>query len=962
MSIQKVVQTQRDFSAGELDPRAARRDDTKIMRAGLRHCRNMLPTPTGPLSRRPGNWMRWIGAGRIGEMRPTPTRPFWIEFLGGAFRARPADSPRVIHSEITGCPWTEDDLDKLDWSSAGTTMLVTHHDGTMVPQVLEYNIAADTWSRADFSFDLSFQGEKRQPYHRFPETLGITMSASGRTGSVTVTFSDDVLVSAQAEAYPQVEATADSEVASAFSTFNLPAGIQAGELLIAIISVRRITGLSGYPNITTGPSGWTLLRTRANDRARMMVYARIADGLEGATASLTLNTNAVGAATVYRLSGTFDGDLPNTVYVSDSVADEGINPDPPLTTTPWALAPTLWIAAAVRQSASQMLAPANSYTLVTAPVIAGDNAIRLVTATRELTATEENPAQFTGPTSTVPWIAMTIAVLAATQPVAGHVGARFLYVDKEVEITAITSPTQGTANVIDTLPPSQPLTSESGASQNFAAFSVGEVVEGENSGARGEIVSKASSTSITVQLYNQQNGFQNSEKIIGPKATAILTSSGAGSLGNPGAIVNWKEELMNDLRGWPGSVTMDRQRAIFTRMRQFPQAIMWSAIRTIGNFAVTEEPDSAIFEYVPGDVSVEMVMGGPDQFVLTDKGVYYIPISESSPLMPGSVAFRLVSPDSSSNIRPVWTPDGMVFVSRPQAQENTVGRLLSMTPTGQTAQPYVVRDLSRYHSHLLTSPRAMAVVDPGMASPERMIWLVMDDGTAVAVRYNPEEEWVGWYPHEMHGLARGMTALGQRLMFRVEHDLTLDAGEGEEGEGEEGVDAPENMAAEELSADHRLDTSILVDRTDLLMTFAGHTLDLYGADRYLGQVTIGDDGSVPQPGEDPIPGDAYVGFIFTPAATPFTPNVGEGESVQQRMRRRKISKALITVYESTGFNIGTKVIANYKAGESQDEAPPRRSTSYPWRSLGRSYDPQMPITQPIPGDLTIEEISMEVTV
>jgi hypothetical protein len=72
-------------------------------------------------------------------------------------------------------------------------------------------------------------------------------------------------------------------------------------------------------------------------------------------------------------------------------------------------------------------------------------------------------------------------------------------------------------------------------------------------------------------------------------------------------------------------------------------------------------------------------------------------------------------------------------------------------PTGQTAQPYITRDVSEYHSHLFSAPFALAVTTGGGPFPERYVWVLNGDGTLAVGKYNPTKEWVGWVPWNREG-------------------------------------------------------------------------------------------------------------------------------------------------------------------------------------------------------------------
>ena len=95
----------------------------------------------------------------------------------------------------------------------------------------------------------------------------------------------------------------------------------------------------------------------------------------------------------------------------------------------------------------------------------------------------------------------------------------------------------------------------------------------------------------------------------------------------------------------------DQQRLGFCNIPSVPGGVIWSAIGTPTDLLPDPSggptPDTAIFELVPKKSRVLYVLAGPEssEFVFTDNGIYYIPISVTNPLKPGSVAFNLLSTD-----------------------------------------------------------------------------------------------------------------------------------------------------------------------------------------------------------------------------------------------------------------------------------------------------------------------------
>lgn len=542
----------------------------------------------------------------------------------------------------------------------------------------------------------------------------------------------------------------------------------------------------------------------------------------------------------------------------------------------------------------------------------------------------------------------------------GHVGVVFRYAGRQILITAVNSPTEAIGTALEELPPTHTVPVD-----NADGYQLGDVVQGDQSDATGEILD-ISGLTLTILLTKNFGGFKNGEFIVAPEAKGTSTSASASA--SPGATVQWEEEFMTNLRGWPGAITRDRRRVIFSRFKQFGPAILWSGIDKIGDFLITGTADGAIFEYAPGDANVLSVTGGPDQFVLTDRGIFYIPISASNPLAPGSVEFRHIGEGGASSVRPVSTNQGIVYVTHERARLNVIA------PTGQTAAPYVLRDLTRYHGGLVSGAVELASNTGDANAPGDYVFVVNGDGTLVFGRYDPENQWAGFQPWYLGMDAVSIASHLDTVQLSVEKDF----GSGVKSRLVQ-LDRAALVDVEHQLFDAQGRNTILLDGGDVLEfdggevaiidgyeleDFAGIEVAVFSSvSSVAGKVTVGANGELPFSYSGAI--SLSVGIDFMPKLTPFTKNFEGGEDFGQRKRRRKIGKFMVTVRESQGFVVShkgrQKRVAAYNAGENQSLAPPKRNDTYGFRFLGRDYDPEVTLLQDVPGSLEVIEVGMEVT-
>lgn len=553
------------------------------------------------------------------------------------------------------------------------------------------------------------------------------------------------------------------------------------------------------------------------------------------------------------------------------------------------------------------------------------------------------------------------AIFSSAVLSAAHVGVMFTYAGRQLLVTGVSSSNVATCSVVEELPPTFDVTMD-----NVSGLQVGDVVEGVSSGARGQVM-EIIGTTIRVLVEKNWSGFTVDELVAGPRSKMKVTSQAAGPTV---ASTQWAEALMSNFRGWPGCVSKDVQRIIFCKLAQSGAAIVWSSTGTLNDFRVGAEKEDAIFEFVPENCLVLDVVGGADEFVFTDKGNYYVPVSVSNPLIPGSIDFRLISDDPSSDIRPRSTTDGLIFINSART------RVFAIIGTGQTARPYIVEDLSEYHSSLIRSPTSLATSTADVSAPERYLYIGNADGTLAVGRYQKAPTtrgWVGWVPWDGKGTIEWIASGGDSVVVTAEYQTTAGTIRFVEVFDDNLLlDASQALAtvsggdALELEPGVYLETEPGVPLTlENLFSFnwaVGTELSVERNGWYRGIYTVGEDGSL----SDQIPVENTVGmnggFNFEVEVEPFVPHVEGGQARRQRFRPRRIKQIGVTVQRSQALKIADYLVPFYRAGENEEIAPALRDEVYRTRLPGRAFDPRWSLKQELPGALTLLEMTTEVTI
>lgn len=626
--------------------------------------------------------------------------------------------------------------------------------------------------------------------------------------------------------------------------------------------------------------------------------------------------------------------------------------------------------------------------------------------------------------------------------VAGMVGTRMRFAGRQVLLGAVIDTFNINATVIEPLPAGQTL-SVTGA---IGAFNIGDLVEGEISGAQGVVISSpniqsvfvigvfqigdlvtggtsgatgivtarsAGSTDIYTIALNTGAAFVFPETITGPlgipfnigsvgptalvvqliqvgtsvksfAASEAIASAGgsatttAAAATGQGAITVWDDEIMNSFRGFPASCFSDQFRLGFCDFPALPGGVGWSAINSATDLYAndTSSPDNAIFEIAPGKVKVRYVVPGPEssEFVFCDTKIYYIPISVTNPLVPGSVAFQLLSGDGAASVKPRIAQEAVLYVN---AGQNS---MFAVIATGAYNKPFNTKDLSQFHQHLFNNIQAIAAPNADGTFNERYAYVLNGDGSIACGKYNPESlqtnlPVIGWGPWSGVGVVSWVAAWNADVIFTASY---FGAG-----------------ICEILDDTQYLDCALVLNNLPApfappggkgnLWFIPSQTVDLIDqVTRFMGVYWIDPNGFlIPQfsGGENLSIASLVAGQPWTMTVEPFAQDATPGADMHQRMGLRQISNLAVYVINSTGFLFaslfsakqtatspplgtvtGTRPVAAWNEGDNATLPPPLRETAESWTPTGSSFDPRVAIIKDNPGPLMILEIGMEISI
>lgn len=548
----------------------------------------------------------------------------------------------------------------------------------------------------------------------------------------------------------------------------------------------------------------------------------------------------------------------------------------------------------------------------------------------------------------------------------GYVGERIRYVDREIEITAVNSPTEAEGTVKQELHETIRLSVDS-----TTGFAAEEAVEHETLGGQGIIAQVVDATNLDILVTEIFGGFaQLGENLIGPNAKTNITAiTSAPSISGTSL---WDEPLMSSFRGYPGSCAHHGGRLVFCDFPQAPHVIALSASGTLDDFKIGPDDSDAILDIIGISKSTRVLhaVSAEDLILLTSRGSYYQQTRDRTPLTPANWDPVKFDDIGASRIRPVKVFDGIVFLA--SNGKNLMGALLQ----SGFQKPWGIEALSDFHSHLMKTPVRIGATTNDSDRPERFVFVANDDGSAVVMRWDRtgsrENDVVGFVPWTTAGsyksfymafgsihaiVARTIDGVTSNFLERMDANAFLDAASGFATTLSTIVDEDGFLLVDE-------DGFALAGETGSAKHLANHTASVFLADWDFGDHDIDAEGfplddngqrlTFPTREEE-----VQVGLNFETTLKPWSRRHVEGYN--KRREAQRIVRLTVAVRDTTRIKVNGEQWGDYRIGEELADPPPRRTEHAHFYVLSRGHYQDIPVVKARPGPFTVTAMYYKVT-
>ena len=359
--------------------------------------------------------------------------------------------------------------------------------------------------------------------------------------------------------------------------------------------------------------------------------------------------------------------------------------------------------------------------------------------------------------------------------VADHVGTTVRYGGAEIEITGYTSSTVVTGNVVDEL---KIRLSVLNPFRTIDGSAVVEVTHLNHGFAGGESITIEEASAVGGINASQLNGARTVGDIIDENTYTITAGSNANDSEDGGGNVkvvthapteDWDEQSWSGVRGYPAAVTFHENRLCFGGTIAEPDNIWMSKVGSFFNFDVGDAADSDSIQIVAatGDVNqIRYMVSNRDLQIFTATGELYVPTYLNQAITPTNAQIRKQTPYGCEFVQPTSIDGATIF-------SEIGGKTVREYLYTDTEEAYTATSISTIASHLIDTPKYLAVVHSGFSLPDSYAAFTLSNGDMTLFSSNRAEKKASWTRVTTDGIFSSVCAIHNRLFANVYHDNNL---------------------------------------------------------------------------------------------------------------------------------------------------------------------------------------------
>ena len=790
----KITFAKQNFTAGELSPRLFGRTDLGRYDNGASTIENFLIQPHGGLTRRPGTrFIREVkDSTKVGRLIPfqfNVTQAYILEFSeycirvykdGGIIVDDSSNPIEIVH------PYSEADLPLIKFAQTADIMYLVHPD--FAPRKLT-RTGHTAWTLIEVDLLRGAMGDTN--------LTDTTITASARTGTVTLTSSTDIFAHSDVGRIVKVhqgfakisEIHSEMVISSASGTFsagNTVTGGTSSKTAVCVVDVatntQTFTGSTATNNIgatginvaiSTTAASYTNLGTHAGGSSSGTFPAGTTHVSTTASSSngITFNSGSNGAFSNSFHSG-YGKYSASWIFGGGSYEKSGGG-----TLIFWRF-----------NAATSNLTFTNASGASRAVTLNGSSQTLANGATYALTG--QSSANWTlifnFPTTSKLFLKTVSGIFTVGETVTNGSGATATVdsVNYDNSPTSVSAVVQNLANGEAELAPFYEAATISfhegdpdatGLEHNDRLEdSAGNfVIEGFKVGQTIKVTGSTSNNFTGLLIVSVTDNVIT----LAPAEDLVTEAAASGHTiqGELNSDKNWQLGAFSQTTGFPRCIAFYEQRLVFAGTQTQPQTVFFSQSGDFENFERgTDADDGLVYTIGSNEVNVIRYLSSSRQLLAGTSGGEFVVRASGfdEPLNPTNTQIKLQTSYGSANIQPLQVGQAVLFLQRAE-------RKLRELVFSSDADSYVAPDLTILAEHVTeTGIKEMAY----QQEPDSVAWCVLNDGTLACMTYRREEQVVAWHRHKIGGQSSACTitvtdyadiAVGTTLIFTKSDGSTV---------------------------------------------------------------------------------------------------------------------------------------------------------------------------------------------
>ena len=522
------------------------------------------------------------------------------------------------------------------------------------------------------------------------------------------------------------------------------------------------------------------------------------------------------------------------------------------------------------------------------------------------------------------------------------------YGGNEIQITSVQSTTSATGNILDLLSTSLNITNPIRVKNGSSIIEITQINHGHNVGDSitisladtvGGIAAAAINGTRTITSIVDENTYTVEASSGGSAAAATSSEDGGGAptVVSHAPTTDFDEQSWSAKRGYPAAVAFHENRLVFAGTIAEPDSIFMSQIGEYFNFDVGTAQDNEAIQLTAatGDVhEIRHLVSSRDLQVFAGTGELYVPTYLNQAITPTNAQIREQTPYGSSFATPQLIDGATVF-----AQAS--GRIIREYLFTDNEDAYASTAISTIASHLINTPKYMAVAHSGFEQADSYVIITMNDGDAAVFTSNRAEKRASWTEFTTNGRFDSVVSIDDRLFANI-------------------YDANNKLRLCEFKTDIGLDSyvygAISTNSVTVSSAYAnGTTVDVVATDGsqndYLGEFTVGSGAVSLAAFSTAGYTHAYVGKKFTSKIIS-NPIDASGATGPLTGSLRGITNVVVDMKDTRSIKVNTKPINIETSFTGKKEV----------RLIGYARDPKVTIEQDNPLSMQVNGFITEVII